>query len=220
MSAKCPHCLHDVYFATGPVCRPGESGDFRLPDLESRSEHETVRISFRSCPNCKHLVVLGEVVVGGKAQQRLVWPPSALRTVPPEVPDAIRRDYLESANVTATSAKASAALSRRCLQMVLTEAGGAKKKDLSDQIDEVLPRLPSHLAESVDAIRVVGNFAAHPIKSQSSGEIVEVEPGEAEWNLDVLDGLFDFYYVQPKRTKQRKAAIDKKLKEAGKPPLK
>jgi len=104
--------------------------------------------------------------------------------------------------------------------MVLTEAGGAKKKDLSDQIDEVLPRLPSHLAESVDAIRVVGNFAAHPIKSQSSGEIVEVEPGEAEWNLDVLDGLFDFYYVQPKRTKQRKAAIDKKLKEAGKPPLK
>jgi len=161
-----------------------------------------------------------EVTIKGKVQERLVWPPSALRTVPPEVPDQIRKDYLESANVLATSPKASAALSRRCLQTVLTEAGGAKKKNLSDQIDEVLPRLPSYLAKSVDSIRAVGNFAAHPIKSQSSGEIVEVEPLEAECNLDVLDGLFDFYYVQPERAKQRKAAIDKKLKEAGKPPTK
>jgi hypothetical protein len=118
------------------------------------------------------------------------------------------------------SPKASAALSRRCLQTVLAEAGGAKSRDLSDQIDEVLPKLPSHLAESVDAIRVVGNFAAHLIKSKSSGEIVDVEPGEAEWNLEVLDGLFDFYYVQPEKTKQRKTALGQKLREAGKPPLK
>jgi hypothetical protein len=33
----------------------------------------------------------------------------------------------------------------------------------------------------LDAIRTIGNFAAHPIKSTSSGEIVDVEPGEAEW---------------------------------------
>ena len=36
------------------------------------------------------------------------------------------------------SKKASAALSRRCLQFVLREKGGASSRDLSKQIDEVL----------------------------------------------------------------------------------
>lgn len=35
------------------------------------------------------------------------------------------------------------------------------------------------------------------MKSQKTGQIVDVEPGEAEWTLDVLDALFDFYLVQP-----------------------
>jgi len=47
-----------------------------------------------------------------------------------------------------------------------------------------------------------------------------VEPGEAEWNLDVLESLFDFYYVQPARLQAKRAALDKKLAEAGKPPMK
>jgi len=37
----------------------------------------------------------------------------------------------------------------------------------------------------------------HPIKSERPGEVVEVEPGEADWNLDVLEALFNYYFVQP-----------------------
>ena len=33
-----------------------------------------------------------------------------------------------------------------------------------------------------------------------------VEPAEAELNLEVLEGLFDFYYVLPTKTSARKAA--------------
>ena len=58
--------------------------------------------------------------------------------------------------------------------------------------DVVIGNLPSSLADNVDAVRQVGNFAAHPIKSTSIGEIVEVEENEAEWLLDVLEELFDF----------------------------
>ena len=220
MRGKCPNCLHDVYFTEAEVGVPDSSGTWGDHRFEGRGSLEKVQVDFYQCPNCDHLVVFSEVTIKGKVEKRLVWPLSALRLVPPEVPTHIKEDYLESANVLSTSAKASAALSRRCLQMVLMDAGGAKKKDLWDQIDEVLPHLPSHLAQIVDAIRAVGNFAAHPTKSKSSREIVEVEPGEAEFNLDVLDGLLDFYYVQPERTKQRKAAINKKLSEAGKPSLK
>lgn len=220
MRGKCPHCLHNVYFIGAPVGSAGSSGRFSESRFECRGGLETVNVHFLTCPNCQHVVVRSSVEINGKTTERLVWPLTTLRLVPPEVPEHIKNDYREAADILQISPKASAALSRRCLQTVLTEAGKAKSKDLSKQIDEVLPSLPTHLAKSVDAIRAVGNFAAHPIKSKSSGEIVEVEPGEAEWNLDVLDGSFDFYYVQPARTKQRRDALNQKLRGAGKRPLK
>ena len=80
--------------------------------------------------------------------------------------------------------------------------------------------MPSHLTESIDAIRNIGNFAAHPQKNTSTGEIVEVEFGEAEWILDVLESLFDFYFVQPAILKAKKDALNKKLADVGKPPMK
>jgi hypothetical protein len=221
MKGKCPHCLHDALFMEGEVHRGGANYGRADIDYTGVSPEEQVGIYFFECPNCSHEVVLSKVLQKNALKEniRYVWPYTTMRLVPPEVPKNLRTDYLEAAEVLPLSAKASAALSRRCLQVVLTEAGGAKSKELSQQIDEVLRKLPTHLAEIVDAVRVVGNFAAHPIKSQSSGQIVEVEPGEAESNLDVLDGLFDFYYGQPAKTKQRRAALDQKLKAAGKPPL-
>jgi hypothetical protein len=53
-----------------------------------------------------------------------------------------------------------------------------------------------------------------------AGEIIDVVPGEAEWNLDVLDMLFDFYYVQPSKSREKKKALDEKLASAGKPSMK
>ncbi len=66
-------------------------------------------------------------------------------------------------------------------------------------------------------VRNVGNFAAHPMKDTNSGAILPVEDHEAEWNLDVLEGLFDFYYVQPEKNRIRRAALNAKLQAAGKP---
>ena len=66
---------------------------------------------------------------------------------------------------------------------------------------------------------IAGNFAAHPVKNSRSGEIVVVEPGEAEWNLDVLDLLFDFYYVGPARADAKREALNTKLIAAGKRPM-
>ncbi|MDR3455040.1 MAG: DUF4145 domain-containing protein [Rhodoferax sp.] len=80
--------------------------------------------------------------------------------------------------------------------------------------------LPSSLAGNVDAIRNIGNFAAHPMKDTNSGAILPVEPHEAEWNLDVLEGLFDFYFVQPAKDQAKIAALNAKLAAAGKPPVK
>ncbi len=108
------------------------------------------------------------------------------------------------------------------MQHILRECAKVKEPTLDKEIQKVLDgnMVPSHLAESLDAVRTVGNFAAHPIKSTSSGEVVDVEPGEAEWNVDTVEALFDFYFVQPARTAAKRAALNQKLKDAGKPALK
>lgn len=184
-------------------------------------------------PACKKVVIRlirqGTLTLGnthiplGKTEvDQLIWPKGIARApVPSQVPADVAEDYVEACRVLPDSLKASAALSRRCLQNLLAKKAGVKKKDLYEQIQEVLDSkvLPSHLADDLHAVRSIGNFGAHPMKSKSTGEIVPVEPGEPEWNLDVLEGLFDFYYVEPEKQKKRRDTLNAKLKEAGKPPL-
>jgi len=164
------------------------------------------------CSNCgKNVIYLDE---------KLIYPAGSSRPpCPSEVPADINLDYTESCLVEPYSKKASAALSRRCLQNMLRDKG-VKPGDLSKEIGEAMETLPTHLAESIDAIRHIGNFASHPSKSNSTGQIVDVEAGEAEWALDVIEALFDFYYVQPAITQRKKDAMNEKLKDLGKPPLK
>jgi hypothetical protein len=156
-------------------------------------------------------------------EEWLVRPKAALRPpAPTEVPKNIAEEYDEACLVLSDSPKSSAAMSRRCLQHLLRDAAKVKPSELANEIQEVLDsgKLPTQLAQSIDAVRHIGNFGAHPIKSQVTGEIVPVEPGEAEWNLDVLEGLFDFYYVQPSVLKAKRDALNKKLNDAGKKPMK
>jgi hypothetical protein len=49
---------------------------------------------------------------------------------------------------------------------------------------------------------------------------IDVEPGEAEWLLDTLEKLFDFYFIEPDRIAKRRQEVNAKVQEAGKPPLK
>ena len=97
---------------------------------------------------------------------------------------------------------------------------GFKQNTLNDQIEEAIEKLPTNLAENLDAIRVVGNYAAHEMKYKATGLIVGVEPQEADWNLDVLEELFDHFYVQPKKAAAKRLILEQKLKKMGKPPLK
>jgi|AntAceMinimDraft_8_1070364.scaffolds.fasta_scaffold01791_7 hypothetical protein len=217
---KCPHCLVEFY--------DDPRYEFIGEDQEGRWG-----LVYRVCPSCGKLVI--ELVSGdwnstelgyrlGKIGRRiLVRPKGPSRSpVPPEVPGEFSEDYTEACLVIADSPKASAALSRRCLQHILIEKTGTKSGNLANEIEQAISsgKLPSHLTESLDAIRNIGNFAAHPMKSTKSGEIVPVEHGEAEWNLDVIEALFDFLFVQPEMTKKKRAALDQKLKDAGKRPMK
>jgi hypothetical protein len=221
---KCPHCRVEF--------RPEVSWLLIGQDVESYWGLERYKCPNEECNKWILYLVNGTPVkTSGPpfagfqdvGDRRLIRPKGAVRApVPPEVPENLAEDYAESCLVLPDSPKASAALSRRCLQNLLREHAEIKPGNLADEIQEVIDsgQLPSHLVEAVDAVRNIGNFAAHPIKSKVTGQILPVEPGEAEWNLDVLELLFDFYFVQPKVTRRKRDALDAKLKEAGKPPMK
>jgi hypothetical protein len=121
------------------------------------------------------------------------------------------------------NANAAAALSRRVLQAILRDPNAANirgKKDLYSEIDEYLSgNPPSHIAEHLHTLRDLGNFAAHPLKDVSTDKIVDVDPDEAEWTLDVVASLFDFYYVQPVRAQLRKQRLNQKRQSVGKHPI-
>ena len=223
---KCPHCLVEI--------NPTFSEIYLGGDTESCWSIYTM-----NCPNifCGKMIVdlasgetkkdpYGNMLGSGlyKILNRQTLHPfaSSRPPVPIEVDLVFANDYNEACLIITYSPKASAALSRRCLQHILREKSGVKKGDLANEIQQVIDSktLPSHLSESIDAVRNIGNFAAHPLKSTSSGEIIEVEAGEAEWLLDVLEALFDFYFVQPTIIKAKREALNKKLADMGKPPMK
>lgn len=217
---KCPHCLENFHESAAYVSLHSDiDGNWRV-DVDQ-------------CPACEKLVLYLEVYENTRTsdghfdevvlQRRLIRPKGSSRPpAPSNVPSEIADDYAEACLVIPDSPKASAALSRRCLQNILREKAGRTERDLAKQIQGVLDsnQLPSYLADDLDAVRNIGNFAAHPIKSKNTGEVLPVESGEAEWNLDVIESLFDFYFVAPDRAQARRDALNQKLRDAGKKPTK
>ncbi len=219
---KCPHCRVEFHYEA-KITYIGKDSDGEWVLLQS------------VCPACKKIIlrllngyglynkVTEGIYLNHAEKDFIAYPKSSLRPpCPTEVLKEFAEDYNESCLVISDSPKASAALSRRCLQNILREVAKVKPNNLDKEIQQVIDSgtLPSYIIDVIDAIRNIGNFAAHPLKSEKTGEILPVEPMEAEWNLDVLEALFDFYFVQPAVVRNKRTALDQKLKEAGKKPMK
>lgn len=168
---ECPHCtvaFHDVWYTEG--VRQDVDGIWQIRSTE--------------CPSCQRVIIkivrvrhvpaadLGAVREKDLEAYFARPKASSRKPLPPEVPPEYRRLYEKAARVLTDAPEASAALSRRALQMVLEGPGKATTKNISEQIDEVTPNVPTWVSESLHGLREVGNFAAHPIKSHQTGTIV------------------------------------------------
>lgn len=219
-----------------PYCNLGISMEFEEgfvhPDKDFEKTGNGLLVEWDICPECDGTIIqmhqgkYKKTEYGGTLSDTvskfIIFPLNSTRQVESEVPDSYKGEFLEASAVLNISPKASAALSRRVLQSVLRNKFGISHRSLAAEIDEFisLPSIPSYLSKAVDAIRNVGNFAAHPLKDTNTGEIIDVEPGEAEWLLEVLEALFDFTFVQPVRLEERKKKLNDKLAAAGKPKMK
>lgn len=181
------------------------------------------------CPNCdRPIVKLESYTISGHYVTRdfMIYPHDLPERKPvgDGVPDNLMEDYTEACRVLSISSKASAALSRRVLQAILLEQG-YQERNLFRQIQAVLNEsdpskaLPTNLKETIDAVRNFGNFSAHPVTETTSLQIIDVESEESEWCLEIIESLFDYYYIRPAADRKRLSALNQKLTKAGKPTI-
>lgn len=220
----CPHCNVGIFFEAEV------QKTYRIERLES--QQTGIEVCLGTCPNCRELLVTlrqgyyrwidsGPELLNSEGE-RFLYPPTKTIVADPLIPENYRTSYNEAQSIMRQSPKSSAALSRRLLQQLLRDEYEHLQRDLSKQIDDFLQRsdIPKYIMEEVDAIRNIGNFAAHPLKSSQSGEIVDVEPGEAEWCLEVLNDLLETTFVTPKKREMRRKELNEKLQNLGKNPMK
>lgn len=128
------------------------------------------------------------------------------------VPEKYCELFREAEAVLSLSPRASATLSRYLLQRILHEELSIKKKNLEEEIKELENKtdIPSTLITMLQVMRRVANFGAHPKKSTNSNEIIDVEVGEADIMLDLINELFDYIFIKPQKQKEFLQSIKEK----------
>jgi hypothetical protein len=158
------------------------------------------------CPNskCKEFVIragLYKLSFEGHAhtigEPLLSWrlkPQSAAKPFPSYIPEVILQDYNEACLISGLSPKASATLSRRCLQGIIRDFWDISKARLIDEINELQGRIDATTWAAIDAVRGIGNIGAHMEKDINI--IVDVEPEEADMLLGLIEVLLHEWYIR------------------------
>ena len=147
--------------------------------------------------------------------QRLI-PESLAKPQPKYIPAPLREDYVEACRIRDLSPKASATLARRCIQGMIRDFCGISKGSLFAEINELKKivdgdKAPKDISEesveAIDHVRSIGNIGAHMEKDINLN--VPVEPEDAQVLIDLIESLFDEWYVARNKRKERFASLNK-----------
>jgi len=171
----------------------------------------TWQVSNTRCPVCDHLVVS---LCTKEGCTYPAWPVSTTRArLSEDVPAEYADDYHTAAQIIFYSPEASAALGRRSLHRFLANKVHAGHGGLAHQIRQasLAPELPSYLKQALGKLVTIAKLEPDSLKSQHPGALSGVEPGEAEWLLDLLQSLYDLYFVEPARMQRKQDALEESI---------
>jgi hypothetical protein len=144
-------------------------------------------------------------VEGKELESWNLIPPSTAKVLPDYVPKPIRDDYVEACKIRDLSPKASATLSRRCLQGMIRDFWKISKGRLVDEIEAIQDKTDALTWSAIDAVRKIGNIGAHMEKDINL--IVEVEPEEAQKLIELIELLVGDWYIARRQREERLKAI-------------
>lgn len=155
---------------------------------------DAIKLEFYQCPNCgKHTIIcngMGEEVEGLFVP---IHPRSSASIFPEYIPQAIRDDYEEAHAIISLSPKASATLSRRCLQGMIHDFWNIHEKNLNAEITALKSRVPTAQWKAIDSLRRIGNIGAH--MERDVNQIIDVSQSEAERLLQLIEQLIKDWYI-------------------------
>jgi DNA-binding PadR family transcriptional regulator len=175
------------------------------------------------CPNpdCKEYAILAELYPAWQSSSDgyqhidegrpikgwLLKPQTPAIPQPDYIPEAIRNDYEEACSILTTSPKASATLSRRCLQGMIRDFWKIKKSNLYAEIEELKQQGKVNIStmEAIDAVRKICNIGAHMEKEINF--IIDIEKDEADILIKLLEDLFQDWYVARYEREKRNEQI-------------
>ncbi|MGB4589004.1 MAG: DUF4145 domain-containing protein [Clostridiaceae bacterium] len=202
-SVKCPFCqsvfpcIDTCYRLRFPSFNYAES------DKTAKSFHEKLEsykdvicVEFALCPACQKTSIkiwgMGEEVVGISHN---FHPSSNARKFPDYVPGAILQDYEEACSIANLSPKASATLSRRCLQGMIRDYWSISgKKNLYEEIEAIQDKIDPQVAKVLNGVRQLGNIGAHMEKAIDL--IIDIDPNEAEKLIQLIEYLIEQWYIK------------------------
>jgi hypothetical protein len=141
-------------------------------------------------------------------------PPSSAKPQPDYIPKQIRDDYYEACAIRTLSPKASATITRRCLQGMIRDFCGISKSRLFDEIEQLRELVDNGLApagvqpdtmDTIDNIRKLGNIGAH--MQRDIDVIVDVDPNEAQTLIGLVELLLSEWYVARATRQERLAKL-------------
>lgn len=208
-SWRCPHCEHDAVIRNDDTATTYEW-----------ARGAAVYAQFVWCPNpeCGRYTLTVDVYetvaatdsqpshLGRLLRSVCLVPPSRAEIWPDYVPAAIRQDYVEACGIVEESAKAAATLARRCLQGMIRdfwEVDG--RRTLYEEIEAIADKVDATTLASIHAIRDVGNIGAH--MERDVNLIIDVEPGEAEALISLIEVLVRDWYIAKHEREERLQAV-------------
>lgn len=192
---QCPYCSMVVAESNATIRTRYPSFDFS-DDAYNRgvASESCLNIIFVKCPNCQQYTIIAKGV-GDKVKDVNVniRPLSTAKQFPEYIPQAIRQDYEEACAILNLSPKASATLSRRCLQGMIHDFWGIKLKNLNQEITALKNEIPADLWKSIDALRQLGNIGAH--METDTNVIIDIDNNEAESLIKLVELLMKEWYI-------------------------
>jgi hypothetical protein len=199
-SWNCPYCNQTVTITDSNV-----SSDRHVFNKGNKDGDLALRTTVLVCPNPACMEYQIEAVLFKAYVTHTGWalkdslrewrlkPKSAAKPFPPYIPTPILADYDEACVILNDSPKASATLSRRCLQGMIRDFWGISKGRLIDEIAELEGQIHPITWAAIDAVRRIGNIGAHMEKDISL--IVDVDPDEAQQLIGLIEFLLRDWYV-------------------------
>lgn len=202
ISWRCPHCKCNATLSRNDI---SISNNFSRPPSDESSFGVNLQTKLLFCPNpdCKKytiyvslykahtynsFVINDEYVFGD-----MFFPDKLVKDYPDYIPLPIRNDYREACLISSLSPKASATISRRCLQGIIRDFWKVKPDNLIKEIEQIKDRLDKQTYEAIDSVRKIGNIGAHMEKDINV--IVDVDKDEANLLIQLLDFLIENWYI-------------------------